>query len=187
MPATRSDRFLSRPALIIITAVVVLVGVAVIADRTGWGSLRVATKPAASTTSTAPTTTTAPPPTPEELAAAERFANAGKDPITAEDRGVVDLSGTRDATAPGLGIPVVTCRGAQASVVVTADDNRQVAGVRGTYTRADGSESPVTFSAGSAGWQASLATEAGTADALTVSARDETGNTLTRTVTNLCG
>ena len=181
MPARRSERFLSRSTLVIVAVIVALVAGAVVVERSNLGGLRLRTKPSSSTTATVP------PLTAEEQAAAERFANAGKAPIAAADRGVVDLAGTRDFTAPGLGVPTARCTGTQAGVRVTATDDDRIAAVDGTYTRSDGSRLALAFGKTDDAWTAVVETEPGTADAVSIVARDTSGNTLSRTLTNLCG
>lgn len=131
-------------------------------------------------------TATNTPPNTSEASADARFATAGEAPITTDDRGVVDLAGTRDTTAPTLGVPNVRCNAARAVVVVDAADDNGVTDVRARSTTANGEIRTVPFAFSDGRWQATVPLTLDGSEAVTVIAADNAGNTHSRIVTNLC-
>ena len=168
--------------MLVVACVLAGITIATVGYFLDWGDYEIRSSPRAanSASPTAPTRSEG------ERAADARFAAAGTAPITQTDRGVVDLSGTQDLTAPELGIPSVSCQNRRARVIVTADDNERVADVIGTFTQDGAAPRSLAFTATADQWVAAIDTTPGTADAVSIVARDGGGNTLTRTVTNLC-
>lgn len=171
--------------VLVIVLVIALVGIAVvIGARSNWGASPI--RSGSSADSVGERGDTALPPTPGDAAANERFAQVGRAPITASDRAVVDLGGVRDTTSPTLEIPAVRCEGTEMSIVVGATDNDDVTEVRGTYSSEKGIVRTVPFTPLGDVWRASVTVVPGDGQALTMSARDNAGNTRTRTITKLC-